>query len=1083
MHKKLKKWIILALTFVCASVFSQAEKPGLNDIQKIIPLSPNTAAFARYGEIPVSNFTGTINLTVPIYTIKTNEFTVPIELSYHSGGNKVETIAPSVGLGWSLGTIPAITRSVNGIADEVGFFNEFLGLSARELNLLSYDDFRKVRYVDALTTGEADSEPDIFYFNILGKSGKFIFDQEQNKFVTLDESQIKITFNNGYFTVISEDGYEYTFFEREITYSDNAQTTTAWYVSKIVSPSKKEEIAFQYGTENQTFTSLSPVTKVVHAGIGLQVNTDIVTKVPISVFTTISSKPLEKITFNGGIIEFNKNTTGRLDLQGGFDLNNIVVKDATNKQIFKYLLQYKYIFGGSSNTYEPTINKWMILEKVKNISSLTTPNEYSFTYNESAVPLSRKSPAQDYWGYYNGANSNQDLIPTTFYRGIQSVGADRTVNPVASQFGILKKVVYPSGGYSEFDYESNTTSQSGHNLPKSYIKDYGSIEGGGPFTPGDIYTDESETFIINNPPELFLNGNNPIGGAYVNFDMQCYGCKLIEGVADANIYFQLIREATPTSPYKIIYINRNRQENYLENGTYKIKAYVSTTLSNLKISGFHVVASWKILDPNPNPNRYIGGLRVYEIRNYTAASQKPFIKRYKYTLDYNSELSSGMVFSEPTFLFEDDINIGDSNSEGRGCSSGICSGVYHRFKSYNNIQQITHSGSTVGYLTVFEESDMPDKTGVTKYLYTHATDDVNSTFPFPPSTSMELFRGQPREIWQYKKDNRGELIATESKEFEYSVPSSTEQVGLLETVTGVKVGRFSFLPNSYNFYNSYSTAEYTISTNKNLLTTEITTKYFDKGYSSTTKNYIYDSKNHLKLTSETTSNSTAGKQEAKYFYPDDPEMAAKPFRNELIAANRISLPIVTKSLDNGIKIAEQETGYKNDATTGNLLLPKFIYSNKGSDNINTVKDNKIIFDLYDNKGNILQYTPENGIPVSIIWGYNQTQPIAKIENALYSSQVLAYVANLQNRSNADTDNCTTATCKEQLLRVDLDALRTALPNAMVTTYTHDPLVGVTSITDSKGDKITYTYDSFGRLQTVKDKEGNILSENKYNYKQ
>jgi YD repeat-containing protein len=49
-------------------------------------------------------------------------------------------------------------------------------------------------------------------------------------------------------------------------------------------------------------------------------------------------------------------------------------------------------------------------------------------------------------------------------------------------------------------------------------------------------------------------------------------------------------------------------------------------------------------------------------------------------------------------------------------------------------------------------------------------------------------------------------------------------------------------------------------------------------------------------------------------------------------------------------------------------------------------------------------------------------------------------------------------------------------------YTEDFVERVTSITDPKGDKITYEYDEFNRLKQVKDKNGNILSENQYNYK-
>jgi YD repeat-containing protein len=54
---------------------------------------------------------------------------------------------------------------------------------------------------------------------------------------------------------------------------------------------------------------------------------------------------------------------------------------------------------------------------------------------------------------------------------------------------------------------------------------------------------------------------------------------------------------------------------------------------------------------------------------------------------------------------------------------------------------------------------------------------------------------------------------------------------------------------------------------------------------------------------------------------------------------------------------------------------------------------------------------------------------------------------------------------------------------MITTCTYKPLVGITSLTDPRGDIITYTYDDFGRLEFVKDKDNKVLSESQYNYKQ
>jgi YD repeat-containing protein len=68
----------------------------------------------------------------------------------------------------------------------------------------------------------------------------------------------------------------------------------------------------------------------------------------------------------------------------------------------------------------------------------------------------------------------------------------------------------------------------------------------------------------------------------------------------------------------------------------------------------------------------------------------------------------------------------------------------------------------------------------------------------------------------------------------------------------------------------------------------------------------------------------------------------------------------------------------------------------------------------------------------------------------------------------------------------LNALRTStdanLQKAMITTYTYNPLIGISTVTDPKGDTQTYHYDEFNRLQFVKDSEDNILSENAYHYR-
>ena len=50
------------------------------------PQSPDAWAMTRYGEASLDLFHGTIGLTVPVYTYRDKDFTIPVSLSYASTG-------------------------------------------------------------------------------------------------------------------------------------------------------------------------------------------------------------------------------------------------------------------------------------------------------------------------------------------------------------------------------------------------------------------------------------------------------------------------------------------------------------------------------------------------------------------------------------------------------------------------------------------------------------------------------------------------------------------------------------------------------------------------------------------------------------------------------------------------------------------------------------------------------------------------------------------------------------------------------------------------------------------------------------
>src|SRR5688572_19994363 len=107
----MKKYLTIIGLFML--FFAKAQNQRLN----IVPPSPEAAAFTKYGDVPVSFYTGVPQIEVPIYTITEGDIEVPITLSYHASGIRVDEEASWVGLGWTLNAGGVIARTVRGKDD------------------------------------------------------------------------------------------------------------------------------------------------------------------------------------------------------------------------------------------------------------------------------------------------------------------------------------------------------------------------------------------------------------------------------------------------------------------------------------------------------------------------------------------------------------------------------------------------------------------------------------------------------------------------------------------------------------------------------------------------------------------------------------------------------------------------------------------------------------------------------------------------------------------------------------------------------------------------------------------------------
>jgi YD repeat-containing protein len=193
---------------------------------------------------------------------------------------------------------------------------------------------------------------------------------------------------------------------------------------------------------------------------------------------------------------------------------------------------------------------------------------------------------------------------------------------------------------------------------------------------------------------------------------------------------------------------------------------------------------------------------------------------------------------------------------------------------------------------------------------------------------------------------------------------------------------------------------------------------------------------------------------------------------QLLWKNKLAESIeVVKTKNTTVELSKTVQGYKN--FSGNILAEKEDRSYKAA-----ALQTEIRYQNYDNKGNILQFMGRDSVPNSIVWGYKQMYPVAKVVGATYAEILSALVQTDQNLpylQNLDGAALTTELTK---LRSNL---KISKPLAQVFTYTYTPLIGTLTETDPNGKSISYEYDNLNRLKNIKDYQGNIVKNFQYNY--
>ena len=802
----------LSLAFIMIVAFPDINLYGQDNnvetqfcLSNPVPSPPGSASFENYTNMPVDLYAGKPSIEIPIWDVRSRSISVPLQLSYNSSGIRVQDVSDWVGMGWTLIGPGVITRTVRGLPDDNPTNGYFLVGSQipTDLSQMYYIGNYTLDQCQALANGSYDFEPDIFSFNFSGHFGQIIFgfDSLHNLNYYINPYQdLKVSFTWGgtngtgihTWTIIDESGTTYIFGQGLIDNSDNESSIfdqgdcgsifqtpyySSWVLMKIISPSKGDTISFSYRdlTETLDFVGISEYENIRTNNLCTCPGID-----PSQIFppleynecsnqlTLSNVKKLTSINTASTTVEFISDTTAAIT--DGVKLDSILIEDRATDSIIRTFLFY-YLYTKGSN---PDLSYRLWLDSISEVSS-GLRKTYKITYNHPDSLPPRDSRCIDHWGYFNNNHgvcdvngSHPTLLPLTNIGGINYGGADRSCDTARVNYGMIDSIIYPTGGYTKFTYESNDFSRTQHNdsvITIHYIDMYADAvhqcyEGADSMTLTDFYVDHGQQ--VNLAMDSHKCGNPQDGlQAFVG----------VQGV-DNNYYREWGGSSMPSSTRNI----------FLNAGHYQLFAYADN-LDNYS----HISATWENCDTTINNNdtvyyQYGGGVRIKRIVDFDGRQSS--VRHFVYRLFDNNLLSSGTLMSAlPGYTFPSIRNYGYSPD---GSAVLVCSCPYLTITANSTRQQETTHGNHVGYSEVQELIGENGENGKILHSYRLLKDIGGDYMPFPPKTNLEWERGMETESQTIDKNGhkRQDII-------NYYNSTNKNSAYNFHSIGAVKVGWYS----------------------------------------------------------------------------------------------------------------------------------------------------------------------------------------------------------------------------------------------------------------------------------------------------
>ena len=956
-------------------IYAIGNKAQTSPTIQILQPSSEAQSLGSFAEVPVDLYTGRTNINIPLFTITHNDIEVPVSLSYHGGGIKVDDECGIVGLGWTLNASGVVSRIVRGMPDELyqqGFvagynrlndfrcigsnnqFHEFInkmkvrtndpdptGIATRptedEAVLLRW----MAEYGKLYDEGHFDTAPDNFTFSVQGLYGAFINGKTSNKQANMGCSITQFTDS---FNIKDANGLIYKFKDIERQYYPYKVATdlwlqnwntleqqkflynSAWWLSSIQSPAG-DFVTFEYKSTKRrkrtpnyyAYTQFKYITEnkreVYECNFNEQHN---------HFMDTVhhQQKLLTDINTNNSHLKFHYSS----NLLWGdtlYHIDSISMYAKTNnaeKLVGRYILEY------SSNDHRAK------LMSITHQGKTGKTQRYDFSYHN---PCSVGEDNKDHWGYYSptskGTFPDRDYLEITPIEIPRERTSSRHANTAYATNNMLASITYPSGLDVRLMWEPHDCSR-------------------------------------------FVGGGTP---AETEYDLSDLSDFKVGGV-------------------------RIKSITYYDGGNVLMKKEYSYVNANNESSG---VLSY--------PPRYAS----------------------KYQMSITSfdegELGSATMLdnNEPFFL------VLRSN----GLPYTLNGGGHIEYQQVNEVTT-NISSSIVPYDTI------------NRIEYYYAT---SATYDCADIDDTDYASLVPTDMLQLtsKKHQRGHLLKKveytddyKITEYNYDVIENNDVdtcTGALFPIADFQAYKFHYSDNlgSIYAYKNFGIVKYrVIPYNKRLVSQQTiggkTNTYHAYTYASNTYSAALNADmplTHTYITSE-------GDTLVEHF-------------TYLPYTNKVEQCITTKQ-------GSVVDGYKLEYDSAYRIIKKYVplLSPTGLPSIANITWDSLETYNYDTSINkiVEVINHKTNLTTTYLWSYGGQYPIAEITNAT--------LATIKNKLGE-----TRITQLQQSYTPDLsvvNSLRTQLPSTNITTMTYEPLVGITSYTDSKGYSQYYTYDDFGQVQEI-----------------